>query len=106
PQPIPAHKIAEITPAVPDTAEPFSGNMSKQPNGTASAPAPAAHAETAKAARKRPDPKQGASDESALGLDLEEPGGRGSLGERMLTSDGATRLLVTAYIGIGNRLFI
>jgi hypothetical protein len=26
--------------------------------------------------------------------------------ERVLTSDGATRLLVTAYIGIGNRLFI
>ena len=53
PQPVPAHKIAEITPAVPDTAEPFSGNMSKLPNGTASAPAPTAHAETAKTARKR-----------------------------------------------------
>lgn len=26
--------------------------------------------------------------------------------ERVITSDGATRLLVTAYIGIGNRLFI
>ena len=26
--------------------------------------------------------------------------------ERVLTSDGATRLIVTAYIGIGNRLFI
>ena len=26
--------------------------------------------------------------------------------ERVLTSDGATRLLVTAYIGIGNRLYI
>jgi hypothetical protein len=26
--------------------------------------------------------------------------------EGVLTSDGATRLLVTAYIGIGNRLFI
>jgi hypothetical protein len=26
--------------------------------------------------------------------------------ERVLSSDGATRLLVTAYIGIGNRLFI
>ena len=28
------------------------------------------------------------------------------LAERVLTSDGATRLVVTAYIGIGNRLFI
>jgi hypothetical protein len=26
--------------------------------------------------------------------------------ERVLSSDGATRLIVTAYIGIGNRLFI
>ena len=26
--------------------------------------------------------------------------------ERVISSDGATRLLVTAYIGIGNRLFI
>ena len=29
-----------------------------------------------------------------------------SSAERVLTSDGATRLIVTAYIGIGNRLFI
>ncbi|MFI5358371.1 MAG: hypothetical protein ACHQ4G_13650, partial [Opitutales bacterium] len=26
--------------------------------------------------------------------------------EKVISSDGATRLLVTAYIGIGNRLFI
>jgi hypothetical protein len=28
------------------------------------------------------------------------------LSERVISSDGATRLIVTAYIGIGNRLFI
>ncbi|MEI6861799.1 MAG: hypothetical protein WCL04_06050, partial [Verrucomicrobiota bacterium] len=30
----------------------------------------------------------------------------GGEGESALSSDGATRLLVTAYIGIGNKLFI
>ena len=31
---------------------------------------------------------------------------RTEVAEHVLTSDGATRLIVTAYIGIGNRLFI
>jgi hypothetical protein len=58
-------------------------------------------------ARKRPAKKAG-SDEPALGLELDElsPLESNPVGERGLTSDGATRLLVTAYIGIGNRLFI
>jgi hypothetical protein len=38
----------------------------------------------------------------SVDLDAVNPG----IVERILTSDGATRLLVTAYIGIGNRLFI
>jgi hypothetical protein len=39
-------------------------------------------------------------------LDLDDSGVTNGTGERTITSDGATRLLVTAYIGIGNRLFI
>ncbi len=35
-----------------------------------------------------------------------EGGDPGPAGENSLSSDGATRLLVTAYIGIGNKLFI
>jgi hypothetical protein len=46
--------------------------------------------------------KADANGEPALTLDVEETG----VIERVITSDGATRLLVTAYIGIGNRLFI
>ena len=36
----------------------------------------------------------------------ESPRARAEVTETVISSDGATRLLVTAYIGIGNRLFI
>ena len=60
-----------------------------------------------KRAPKKPAPDTGLS----LGIDEPSPatdaeGIRSGVVERVLTSDGATRLLVTAYIGIGNRLFI
>lgn len=112
PAPIPASTIAEVTPAVPDTAEPFSGHIATVSNGAASSPRPAAAEtiaplpEVAKS-RKRPARKP-EDDEPGLGLDLEDSGANAAnpVGERGITSDGATRLLVTAYIGIGNRLFI
>jgi len=88
PPPVPAEAIPEITPIAPATAEPFSGHI-------ASVPLDASPGRTAE-----PD-----DEEPALGLGLEETSG-GSVAEGVLTSDGATRLLVTAYIGIGNRLFI
>jgi len=88
PPPVPAEAIPEITPIAPPTAEPFSGHIANVPLD----PSPERSAE--------PD-----DEEPALGLGLEETSG-GSVAEGMLTSDGATRLLVTAYIGIGNRLFI
>jgi hypothetical protein len=48
-----------------------------------------------------PDP------EPSLGLDLDEPATTApGLHDSVLSSDGATRLIATAYIGIGNRLFI
>jgi hypothetical protein len=55
------------------------------------------------AARK---PETSADAEPGLGLDLGDNMSAAAVSERMMTSDGATRLLVTAYIGIGNRLFI
>src|SRR5262249_55419444 len=81
-------------------------NLTKLPNGGTAAPTPPAG--PSKQARKRPETPSHVSNEPGLGLELEDqPSGvRGNLGERVLTSDGATRLLVTAYIGIGNRLFI
>jgi hypothetical protein len=88
PPPVPAEAILAITPIAPATAEPFSGHIASVPLD----PSPGRAAE--------PD-----DEEPALGLGLEETSG-GSVAEGVLTSDGATRLLVTAYIGIGNRLFI
>ncbi|MBI4625681.1 MAG: hypothetical protein HY736_20985 [Verrucomicrobia bacterium] len=134
PPPISREKIVEITPVVPSSAPPFSapGETSTGVAPLVSTPAVAGTADAAPAAppaapdapvprrtespRKR-SPKKAVPDaERSLGLSIDEPasapesgdldvGNRG-LVERILTSDGATRLLVTAYIGIGNRLFI
>ncbi len=112
PLPIPSAEIPEISPVVPVTAEPFSGHIATGTGEPATAvavePAPpesAAVIDGAKSLRRRPARAETASEEPALGLDLADTSS-GSVGEGMITSDGATRLLVTAYIGIGNRLFI
>jgi hypothetical protein len=77
---------------------------------TSSAPVPAAAP-----AEPEPDPvvprkrltRPAPDPEPSLGLELDEPGAaQAPAVERTLTSDGATRLLATAYIGIGNRLYI
>lgn len=123
PPPIAAESIPEIAPVAPETKEPFSvANPAETPSAAAAGPAPSAPAaaeepapaaeptDTAKPARKRAA-KKPEDDQPALGLELEEPRTNGGEGgpatiERVLSSDGATRLIVTAYIGIGNRLFI
>ena len=117
PLPIPASAIPEIAPVVPNTAEPFSGHIASISNGSTSPtppspppepPPPAASADTPKSPRKRGPKTAAPDDEPALGLELDETPAETTSGttERALTSDGATRLLVTAYIGIGNRLYI
>jgi hypothetical protein len=88
---------------------------------TASAPVAAAEAVAAPAeAAEKPAPRKRApkkvvkEEEAALPLDgLDAPAPEFSPGAPeetapvvALTADGATRLIVTAYIGIGNRLFI
>ena len=110
PLPIPAAKIPEVTPVAPQTAEPFAGHIT---NGSAApvaveAPRATAPAPETKPAPRRPARKPVADDEPKLGLEIDEPAGGFSPAstERVLSSDGATRLLVTAYIGIGNRLYI
>jgi hypothetical protein len=68
-------------------------------------------------ARKRGAKKPASPPEDELALGLvsddeaqvsagEPPPAEDAAGARVLLSDGITRLLVTAYIGIGNRLFI
>jgi hypothetical protein len=94
PPPIPAATIVEVTPVAPGTAEPFSGHIASTPS-----------ADPLAALRKRVAKKDPAADTPALGLDLGDTGAA-AVAERTLSSDGATRLIATAYIGIGNRLFI
>jgi hypothetical protein len=103
PAPIPATAIPEIVAVVPDSANPISGT----------APLPA---EEARPARKRAPRKSKPEvpGESSLPLEAEAPAAEhppaasdASPGEESVPSpDGITRLNVTAYIGIGNRLFI
>jgi len=67
-------------------------------------------AKVAPGLRKRTARKPADDDFPALDLGLEDSEfgdtARNGPTERVLTSDGATRLVITAYIGIGNRLFI
>jgi hypothetical protein len=127
PPPVPVAAISEIAPVAPQTAEPFAPPPpeSAPPAAPVAAPLPdapeaAPAAEPPKPARKRsarplepeaaPEPAAGepAPAEPSLALDLDDSPAPASAetGERTLSSDGATRLVVTAYIGIGNRLFL
>jgi hypothetical protein len=128
PAPVPADAIAEVTPIAPHTADPFAGTTTTvlvhgiaatthgDGNGAPAPPTPrperpgkpeptaTASPSAASVPRKRaPRPL---ADESESAIALDEGSVASSIIERVLTSDGATRLIATAYIGIGNRLFI
>ena len=129
----PIETFTHIAPVVPLTAPPFAGNIiSGEPPATSEAvddtPVPAA--DEPKPARKRAPkkPRPAEATEAALALDADAPASpiataaaidestqsepeettRSSADvlENGISSDGATRMLVTAYIGIGNRLFV
>ena len=110
PPPVPAETIPEVTPVAPGSAEPFSANLATTPVETNPvAPAPEPAAEAPKPARKRAQKKPASdSGDTALPLDIVETPATPSaeMAASTQSPDGATRLLVTAYIGIGNRLFI
>jgi len=124
PAPIPAESIPEVTPIAPATAEPFSGNIVTSPLDSSTEPTPrpevARDASPAEDAGAEPDPEPEAArplrqrapkkpepdEQPALELDDAGSSSAASVAERVLSSDGATRVLVTSYIGIGNRLFI
>jgi hypothetical protein len=132
PPPI-ATAIPEIVPVAPDSTPPIEplaialplAEVAPPPVAAADASVPEvaqadhpAKPERKRAPRKpRPDlsaaddssmaPAATAPDEPSLGLEVApEPAEVPAPVERVVSSDGATRLLVTAYIGIGNRLFI
>lgn len=111
PAPIPSANIPEVTPVAPDTAQPFIPPPPVSAISSIATPpaSPAdAAAESQKIPRRRtakkPEPAPG--EKAELDLGIEEPAPANGAAEKTLSSDGATRLLVTAYIGIGNRLFI
>jgi hypothetical protein len=117
-----------IEPVVPDSAAPFESQFIPAEEVVPAAspiigvvtstdePKPAR-----KRAPKKPKPGEAAADALNLGIDAPAAAPVGAFGqvspdeptgavtevvERVISSDGATRLFVTAYIGIGNRLFI
>jgi hypothetical protein len=127
PAPIPEETIPEIAPAAPHTPEPFGAVASDvaptpvpataapaEPAVEPAAPPPATETDaleppklpagTRKRGARKPEPEP----DSSLDLPLEDTASNGAAPqvERTLSSDGATRLIATAYIGIGNRLFI
>jgi hypothetical protein len=122
PPPIVAEKIPQVAPVAPQTAEPFARPGETEATVPAAVAAPPTEAAPPKPPRKRapkkpepaaapetPAPAPAAVDHSepTLALDVDEsPTSAPEPAENVLSSDGATRLLVTAYIGIGNRLFI
>ncbi len=125
PLPVPAETIVEIAPVAPGTSEPFTGHIAATPTATPAMPpapelsptavptalaadVPPPVAEAPKEPRKRAlkKPVSADHDEPALELDESASTSAASVAERVITSDGATRLIITAYIGIGNRLFI
>ncbi|MEO6245181.1 MAG: hypothetical protein ABIQ12_07070 [Opitutaceae bacterium] len=117
PPPVPAEKIVEVAPVAPGTSEPFADNIAPTAQEEITIPplpilpaaaAPVSIADEPREPRKRAPKKAATSEaeEPALQLDDAASSSAASVAERVITSDGATRLIVTAYIGIGNRLFI
>jgi hypothetical protein len=115
PAPIPAEAIVHIQPVAPLSAEPFPAKTLPPESTPPSEPVAASPEEKSapatdeRAMRKRA-PRKANSDPNGdlqfeLGSDDPSMTSSGQV-ERVLSSDGATRLIVTAYIGIGNRLFI
>src|SRR5690606_28526897 len=79
----------------------------------ASAAAPQSPAPAEPATRKRASRKSVVEPEAEFQLTSEETSGAddtpvtsAEMMEQVISSDGATRLIATSYIGIGNRLFI
>jgi hypothetical protein len=131
PPPIPAEKIVEVEPVAPASAEPFPVKIPavQSPtidsaaetvahghaptNGNTSAAAPGSSSLAEPVTRKRASRKSNVEPEAELQLISEETPGAddtpftsAEMMEQVISSDGATRLIATSYIGIGNRLFI
>ncbi|MEY4940646.1 MAG: hypothetical protein RIQ93_2381, partial [Verrucomicrobiota bacterium] len=107
PAPVPLGQIPEINPLAAHDAPTFKPTEPEPTAPVVESNPPPADTPPALEAEPKPIRKRAKKAEVELSANLD-------LGiedtpapaERVLTSDGATRLIVTAYIGIGNRLFI
>jgi len=121
PPPIPVEAIAKIEPVVPSSATPFPAEAAVAespgvppavvPVPAVEPPPPADRPAKKRAAKKTAAPAADlplglAGDEFSSATGDDTPITTAEVVERVISSDGATRLIVTAYIGIGNRLFI
>jgi hypothetical protein len=97
----PGERPPEVVTAVNAEAPPPAESLPEPAAAAPEAPAPAPAPRKRPARRVEPEPQPTLD----FGFEDSPPASPGTV-ERTLTSDGATRLLVTAYIGIGNRLFI
>jgi hypothetical protein len=110
--PVLASQMVEIRPAVASSESPFTAPAPARPAPPAPTPAPLAP-ETP-APQKRASKKAAAAAPAAQDLVLEAPAGHEARAPHgapepagpAAAADATTRLVVTAYIGIGNRLFI
>jgi uncharacterized protein YoxC len=99
--------VAEAAPP-PESAATFEP-ISEQAMAPVSTPhdvSAAVHSPRKRSPRKPPTPAEPAPDLVLESPVAEEPSAPPEVPEPAVSSDGATRLVVTAYIGIGNRLFI
>ena len=121
--PVPPSRIVEIKPAAAPSYSPFdapppepvahapeaAAAPAAQAHAAAPEPAPAAPAPRKRSPRKPAAAPAPAPQEAAPEPKPAEPDTQLSppeVAEPAVSADGATRLVVTAYIGIGNRLFI
>ena len=126
PRPIPTDTIPVIEPLVPRSDHPFPPEPIAAPSAPPEPPptespapsdaaAPLVDRPLRKRAPRKPEPDLTPSldlpladltNDSPADSHDDAPLTAGEAVERVLSSDGATRLIATAYIGIGNRLFI
>ena len=116
-EPAPVTPPAEPVIAPEPQSEPPASTVASEPAPAPDAPAVTDESKPAKKrAPRKPKPVEGA--ETALDLGIVEPAAAPAAADefsqvapdeaaaKVISSDGSTRLLVTAYIGIGNRLFV
>jgi uncharacterized protein YoxC len=111
-EPEPAAPSPGAEPAAAPAAEAAPAPEASPGPAEAAAPAPVTPAPRKRSPRKLPSPPPAAEAapdlvlESAAADEPQPPPAEPEVSEPAVSADGATRLVVTAYIGIGNRLFI